>query len=95
MGGGGELTWLMTASVHMRASAWLMIASVHTRASAWLRIASVHTRAEGSWGNHHIHAPEDGIHFKDSVGFRPSDTAAASGVAENPPRNVPSFQLYL
>ena len=56
----------------------------------WLRIKSVHTWAERSW----IHAPEDGIPFKDSVGFGPRDTATGSGVAENHPRNVPSLQLY-
>lgn len=59
----------------------------------WLRIKSVHTWAERSWDNHWIHAPEDGIHFKDR--FRPSDASMAPGVTENHPRNVPSLQLYL
>lgn len=59
----------------------------------WLRIKRVHTWAERSWDNHWIHAPEDGIHFKDR--FRPSDASMAPGVTENHPRNVPSLQLYL
>ena len=60
----------------------------------WLRVPSVRAWAERSWGNHWVRTPEDGFHFKDSVGFRPSDTSVASGVAANSPRNVPALQLY-